>query len=83
MVAVLLIIPGAVIVLRAEIRPPGFRGLSLDVLLVRRLGREAKHKTVISMALGLLIAGIGGHRIRLATDDVWVERTARGINFLS
>ena len=47
------------------------------------LGREAKHKTVISMALGLLLAGVGldtvsGQlRMTFASNDLM-----RGINFL-
>ena len=47
------------------------------------LGREAKHKTVISMALGLLIAGIGmdtvsgNLRMTFGSPDL-----LRGINFL-
>ena len=47
------------------------------------LGREAKHKTVISMALGLLIAGIGmdtvsgNLRMTFGSSDL-----LRGINFL-
>src|ERR1700716_4702490 len=47
------------------------------------LGREAKHKTVISMALGLLIAGVGmdtvsgSLRITFGSNEL-----LRGINFL-
>lgn len=47
------------------------------------LGREAKHKTIISMALGLLIAGIGmdtvsgNLRMTFGTTEL-----LRGINFL-
>ena len=39
------------------------------------LGREAKHKTVISMALGLLLAGVG-------LDTFGSTDLLRGINFL-
>src|SRR6201997_2834019 len=47
------------------------------------LGREAKHKTVISMSLGLLLAGVGMDtvsgqlRMTFGSDDL-----LRGINFL-
>jgi hypothetical protein len=44
--------------LRAALRAAGvLRGLPAHLLLVRRPGREEKHKTIISMALGLLLAG--------------------------
>ncbi len=47
------------------------------------LGREAKHKTVISMALGLLLAGVGldtvSGQLRMTFDS---NDLMRGINFL-
>src|SRR5678809_176548 len=47
------------------------------------LGREAKHKTVISMSLGLLLAGIGMDTVsgQLRMTFGWSE-LFRGINFL-
>ena len=47
------------------------------------LGREAKHKTVISMSLGLLLAGVGmdtvSGQLRMTFGS---EQLLRGINFL-
>lgn len=47
------------------------------------LGREAKHKTVISMSLGLLLAGVGMDTVsgQLRMTFGWSE-LLRGINFL-
>src|ERR1700755_3390460 len=47
------------------------------------LGREAKHKTVISMALGLLIAGIGMDTVSGSLRMTFgSSELLRGINFL-
>jgi putative tricarboxylic transport membrane protein len=47
------------------------------------LGREAKHKTIISMALGLLLAGVGmdtvSGQLRMTFESTDLMR---GINFL-
>ena len=47
------------------------------------LGREDKHKTIISMALGLLIAGIGmdtvSGQLRMTFGN---DELLRGVNFL-
>src|SRR5947209_17737559 len=47
------------------------------------LGREAKHKTLISMSLGLLLAGVGMDTVsgQLRMTFGWTE-LFRGINFL-
>ena len=59
------------------------RGLSAHVLLVRRAGKEARHKIVISMALGLLLAGIGMDTVsgQLRMTFAFNE-LLRGVNFL-
>jgi hypothetical protein len=72
------------LVLRAEIRTAGIlRRLSPHLLLLRRHRLEAKHKTVISMVLSLLTAGVdmdpvsGTLRMTFGSTDL-----LRGINFL-
>jgi putative tricarboxylic transport membrane protein len=68
-------VPGADdLVVRAEIRTTGILfGVSAHLLLLvgLGLGREAKHKTVISMSLGVLLAGRRhGHGVWPASHDL-------------
>jgi TctA family transporter len=78
-------LPGADdLVVRAEIRPAEFFAVYLLTFCsFVGLGREAKHKTVISMSLGLLLAGIGmdtvSGQLRMTFGSA---ELLRGVNFL-